>query len=153
MCGSSEDVSEGLPTKLMSNILLTSAWNNDLQDWEEGDGDFVAPELLHSGAHAEPSADIFSFGATLYVLATGIARTGILQVICHRLSNINESTDHRASMALIEVMMAIACHQACMRELSADSIFGSSSSVKIACCSAKQEILKQKQHCTKSGSM
>lgn len=56
-----------------------SGWSNDLQDWEEGDGDFVAPELLHAGAHAEPSADVFSFGATLYVLATGTARSGPLQ--------------------------------------------------------------------------
>ncbi|KAK9844695.1 hypothetical protein WJX74_005606 [Apatococcus lobatus] len=46
--------------------VLRHAW-----DWEEGDGDFVAPELLRPGGHAEPSADIFSFGATLYELSTG----------------------------------------------------------------------------------
>ena len=48
-----------------------SANSTLLQDWEEGDGDFVAPELLRPGAHAEPSADIYSFGATIYELATG----------------------------------------------------------------------------------
>lgn len=41
------------------------------QDWEEGDGDYVAPELLDD--HSEPScaADIYSLGATIYECATG----------------------------------------------------------------------------------
>ena len=50
-----------------------------MQDWEEGDGDYVAPELLRPGAHAESSADIFSFGATLYELSTGESRTLVKQ--------------------------------------------------------------------------
>lgn len=41
------------------------------QDWEEGDGDYVAPELLAIGGEPSPAADIFSLGATLYECATG----------------------------------------------------------------------------------
>ncbi len=44
------------------------------QDWEEGDGDTLAPELL-GGAEPSPANDIFSLGASLYELATG-ARPG-----------------------------------------------------------------------------
>ncbi|KAL4427957.1 hypothetical protein ABPG75_002046 [Micractinium tetrahymenae] len=40
-------------------------------DWEEGDGDYVAPELLSAGGEPSPAADIFSLGATLYECATG----------------------------------------------------------------------------------
>lgn len=40
-------------------------------EWEEGDGDYVAPELLKSGSEPSPSADIFSLAATLYECATG----------------------------------------------------------------------------------
>ena len=43
----------------------------DSKDWEEGDGDFVAPELLQSGCDPSPAADVFSLGATLYECATG----------------------------------------------------------------------------------
>lgn len=43
------------------------------QDWEEGDGDYVAPELLAAGGEPSPAADIFSLGATLYECATGEA--------------------------------------------------------------------------------
>lgn len=39
---------------------------NPLQEWEEGDGDYVAPELLAAGSDATPAADLFSLGATLY---------------------------------------------------------------------------------------
>lgn len=38
--------------------------------WEEGDGDYVAPELLKHRGEPSSSADIFSFGATLYECAT-----------------------------------------------------------------------------------
>ena len=40
-------------------------------DWEEGDGDYVAPELLRAGCEPSSAADIFSLGATLYECATG----------------------------------------------------------------------------------
>jgi len=41
-------------------------------DWEEGDGDYVAPELLASDTRMPTSAaDLFSLGATLYECATG----------------------------------------------------------------------------------
>lgn len=40
------------------------------KDWEEGDGDYVAPELLNSGCEPSYAADIFSLGATLYECAT-----------------------------------------------------------------------------------
>ena len=43
----------------------------DVQEWEEGDGDYVAPELLQ-GAEPTPAADIFSLGATLYQCLTGM---------------------------------------------------------------------------------
>lgn len=41
------------------------------QDWEEGDGDYVAPELLARGGEPSPASDVFSLGATLYECATG----------------------------------------------------------------------------------
>jgi serine/threonine protein kinase len=43
----------------------------DVSDWEEGDGDYLAPELLGPRAEPSPKADIFSLGATLYECATG----------------------------------------------------------------------------------
>ncbi|KAL6777074.1 hypothetical protein ACKKBF_B20120 [Auxenochlorella protothecoides x Auxenochlorella symbiontica] len=43
---------------------------NESRDWEEGDGDYVAPELLN-GAEPGPPADMFSLGASLYECATG----------------------------------------------------------------------------------
>lgn len=43
----------------------------ETQDWEEGDGDYVSPELLKAGGELTPFADIFSLGATLYECATG----------------------------------------------------------------------------------
>eukprot|EP00887_Chlorella_sp_A99_P006047 scaffold22.g6047.t1 len=45
--------------------------NEDRSDWEEGDGAFVAPELLQVGGEPSPAADVFSLGATLYAAATG----------------------------------------------------------------------------------
>ena len=44
-----------------------------MQDWEEGDGDYLAPELLQE-ASPTPAADIYSLGATLYECATGVGR-------------------------------------------------------------------------------
>lgn len=41
------------------------------KDWDEGDGDYVAPELLKNCEQPTPAADIFSLGATLYECATG----------------------------------------------------------------------------------
>jgi membrane-associated tyrosine/threonine-specific cdc2-inhibitory kinase len=42
-------------------------------DWEEGDGGYVAPELLNMfpGEEPAPSADVFSLGVTLYEAASG----------------------------------------------------------------------------------
>lgn len=40
------------------------------QDWEEGDGDYLAPELLNDDTPS-PAADIYSLGATIYECATG----------------------------------------------------------------------------------
>lgn len=42
-----------------------------MQDWEEGDGKYVAPELLNGQVEPTPAADIYSLGATLYECATG----------------------------------------------------------------------------------
>ena len=39
--------------------------------WEEGDGRYVAPELLRDNAVATAAADIYSFGSLLYESATG----------------------------------------------------------------------------------
>jgi len=47
-------------------IALSLVHLNPLQEWEEGDGDYVAPELLAAGSDATPAADLFSLGATLY---------------------------------------------------------------------------------------
>ncbi len=44
------------------------------QDWEEGDGDYVAPELLQARGEPSERADIFSLGASLYECATGALR-------------------------------------------------------------------------------
>jgi serine/threonine protein kinase len=41
------------------------------RDWEEGDGDYVAPELLRNCEQPTSAADVFSLGATLYECATG----------------------------------------------------------------------------------
>lgn len=49
-----------------------------VQDWEEGDGDYVAPELLQAGGEPSERADIFSLGASLYECATGAPRLGWL---------------------------------------------------------------------------
>jgi tRNA A-37 threonylcarbamoyl transferase component Bud32 len=43
----------------------------DMHDWEEGDGQYVAPELLLAGCEPTPAADVFSLGATLFEAATG----------------------------------------------------------------------------------
>jgi hypothetical protein len=43
------------------------------EDWEEGDGAYVAPELLRPGADPAPAADVFSLGAALYECAAGVA--------------------------------------------------------------------------------
>ena len=47
------------------------AIGKEATDWEEGDGDYVAPELLKLGSEPSPAADIFSLGATIYECATG----------------------------------------------------------------------------------
>ncbi|KAK3276956.1 hypothetical protein CYMTET_15006 [Cymbomonas tetramitiformis] len=39
--------------------------------FQEGDGRYLAPELLHTGATATFAADMFSLGAVLYMCATG----------------------------------------------------------------------------------
>lgn len=51
----------------MLRLHLVPLW----QDWEEGDGDYVAPELLQAGGEPSPAADVFSLGATLFEIATG----------------------------------------------------------------------------------
>lgn len=49
------------------------AWLREQWDWEEGDGRYVAPELLRGPGETEPSsaADVYSLGAALYECATG----------------------------------------------------------------------------------
>ncbi|KAK2075953.1 hypothetical protein QBZ16_001289 [Prototheca wickerhamii] len=85
------DVSRGLAFLHESSILhldikpeniyrdLAGAWRigdfglavaNESRDWEEGDGDYVAPELLR-GCEPTPAADMFSLGASLFQCATG----------------------------------------------------------------------------------
>ncbi len=39
--------------------------------WEEGDGSYVAPELLAAGAEPSPAADVFCLAAAVYECATG----------------------------------------------------------------------------------
>ena len=56
----------GTGTRLMKSHHTCHAW----QDWEEGDGDTLAPELL-GDTQPTPACDVFSLGATLYELATG----------------------------------------------------------------------------------
>lgn len=41
------------------------------EEWDEGDGDYVAPELLHEGHPPTRAADVYSLGATLFQCATG----------------------------------------------------------------------------------
>ena len=41
-----------------------------VQEWEEGDGEYVAPELLR-GCGPSPAADVYSLGATVYECLTG----------------------------------------------------------------------------------
>eukprot|EP00899_Mesostigma_viride_P022184 jgi/Mesvir1/314/Mv22726-RA.1 len=67
------------------NIFLDSAGNlkigdfglavkdrgQGVYDWEEGDGFYVAPELLNDCTHPGPQADIYSFGAMLFEWVTG----------------------------------------------------------------------------------
>ncbi|QDZ23593.1 serine/threonine protein kinase [Chloropicon primus] len=40
-------------------------------DWEEGDGRYLAPELLDDEAQATSKADVYSFGAVLFESCTG----------------------------------------------------------------------------------
>lgn len=40
-------------------------------EWQEGDGDYVAPELLSSATEPSAGADMYSLGATAYECATG----------------------------------------------------------------------------------
>ncbi|OUS43438.1 protein kinase Wee1 [Ostreococcus tauri] len=49
--------------------VMESGW-----DWEEGDGGYLAPELLNlfPGQYPSPSADVFSLGVTLYEVASGL---------------------------------------------------------------------------------
>ena len=48
------------------------AIGKETTDWEEGDGDYVAPELLRAATEQpHPAADVFSLGATIYQCATG----------------------------------------------------------------------------------
>ena len=88
------DVSAGLQFLHSNNVLHldikpenlytkknTSVWKigdfglaigKETTDWEEGDGDYVAPELLRAASEQpRPAADIFSLGATLFQCATG----------------------------------------------------------------------------------
>ena len=48
------------------NAVLNGQWTT-----EEGDGGYVAPELLANEAAASPACDIYSFGATIYEVASG----------------------------------------------------------------------------------
>ena len=54
-----------------------------MQEWEEGDGNYLAPELL-TDSDPTPAADVFSLGATLYQCMTGMQDPSIacLHVCC-----------------------------------------------------------------------
>lgn len=69
--------------------------------WEEGDGDYVAPELLKHQGEPSSSADIFSFGATLFECATStkLPKTPLLKT--HELQEVGQS---EALMTLIRAM-------------------------------------------------
>jgi serine/threonine protein kinase len=43
--------------------------------WQEGDGRYVAPELLPRSAGPSPASDIFSLGVSLLQCATGATHT------------------------------------------------------------------------------
>lgn len=51
--------------------LAITRGTDSMNDWQEGDGDYLAPELLGSSAQPTAAADIFSFGCTMYECATG----------------------------------------------------------------------------------
>ena len=62
-----------VPYKEWGQLLLQQCETCGAQDWEEGDGKYVAPELLNGHMDPTPAADIYSLGATLYECATGDA--------------------------------------------------------------------------------
>ncbi|CAG9460695.1 unnamed protein product [Pedinophyceae sp. YPF-701] len=57
------------------------AVSRDAANWEEGDGDYVAPELLSTATVPAPAADMYSLGCSLYECATGtrLPRSGPLR--------------------------------------------------------------------------
>ena len=64
-------------------MILFKGFFSVLQDWEEGDGKYVAPELLDADVEPTPAADVYSLGATLYECATGTKYCVWLRII-HR---------------------------------------------------------------------
>jgi len=59
-------------TYKIGDLGLACALDEDW-DWEEGDGGYVAPELLNlfPGEKPTPAADVFSFGVSVYEISSG----------------------------------------------------------------------------------
>ncbi len=79
------------------------------QDWEEGDGDYLAPELLQE-ANPTPAADIFSLGATLYECATGEPNT-IHLIGLHDLCRSKSSAHLRSQVLLLSNSFVLSLYQ------------------------------------------
>ena len=64
--------------------------------WEEGDGRYLAPELLNDDAQATPKADVYSFGAVLYECLCGLG------VARNRVETSEEEFKARAKRCLVD---------------------------------------------------
>jgi serine/threonine protein kinase len=65
---------DNLPFQFVGNLKIGDfglAVTCKLWDWEEGDGGYLAPELLQE-EEPSPKADIYSFGAMAYEWVTGV---------------------------------------------------------------------------------
>lgn len=81
------------------------------QDWEEGDGDFLAPELLNAD-RPTLAADIYSLGATVYECATGLSPRNSLPICLppRQMQLIDCQSDIRPHTSLTSHMSANEMH-------------------------------------------